>query len=146
MKTQSYLFLVFLLVVLVFILGVRYGQQVERTDRVPTPVTSRAPAPTIALDTKTYIHQGCGVSFIYPAWWHNEVTSSRSASFAFAGQTVMSVICDKTNLPAPIGTNPTEWRKKDPKTGLTVTVKVNDGQKNWLRLVGATLEFISPTP
>lgn len=51
--TKPYLFLLFLLIILVFIIGVRYGQKVEKTNKVMidyllsiTPTKSPTPTPT----------------------------------------------------------------------------------------------------
>lgn len=52
MKSKSYLFLFLLSLLLVFILGVRYGQRVEQTNKAInyllsiTPTTSISPTPT----------------------------------------------------------------------------------------------------
>lgn len=45
MKTKPYLFLFFLIVILVFILGVRYGQKVERNNKVVDYLLSITPLP-----------------------------------------------------------------------------------------------------
>lgn len=58
MKKTSYVFLFFLFVVLIFILGVRYGQKVEKNNKVVdyilsiTPYPTYTPYPTVEL-TKT---------------------------------------------------------------------------------------------
>lgn len=46
MKIKPYLFLFFLIVILVFILGVRYGQRVEKNNKVVDYVLSITPYPT----------------------------------------------------------------------------------------------------
>ena len=71
-KTTPYLFLGFLLLVLLFIVGFRYGQQVEIANKainvvknISPPVTS---VPSITpLAFKTYKHAPCGVQFLLPA-------------------------------------------------------------------------------
>ena len=46
MKKTSYFFLFFLLVVLIFILGVRYGQKVEKNNKIVDYILSITPYPT----------------------------------------------------------------------------------------------------
>lgn len=46
MKKTSYVFLFFLFVVLIFILGVRYGQKVEKNNKVVDYILSITPYPT----------------------------------------------------------------------------------------------------
>lgn len=58
MKKTSYVFLLFLIVILIFILGIRYGQKVEKNNKVVdyilsiTPYPTYTPYPTLEL-TKT---------------------------------------------------------------------------------------------
>ena len=58
MKIKPYLFLFSLVVILTFILGVRYGQKVEKNNKVVdyllsiTPFPTYTPYPTIPLPTK----------------------------------------------------------------------------------------------
>ena len=51
MKIKSYLFLFFLVVILVFILGVRYGQKVERNNKVVDYILSITPFPSSPPNT-----------------------------------------------------------------------------------------------
>ena len=46
MKKTSYIFLFFLFVVLIFILGVRYGQKVEKNNKAVDYILSITPYPT----------------------------------------------------------------------------------------------------
>ncbi|MEK7097092.1 MAG: hypothetical protein AAB705_04020 [Patescibacteria group bacterium] len=46
MKLKPYLFLFFLIVILIFILGVRYGQRVEKNNKVVDYILSITPYPT----------------------------------------------------------------------------------------------------
>lgn len=151
MKTKPYLFLLILLILLTFILGVRYGQKVEKTNKtinylISLPPT-QPPFPTTVLETKKFLHKGCSVSFSYPAWWKVEKQSTQSADFSFEKKSVMTLKCNKNNSSDKPKTNwLTTFQKKDPKTGMMVTININDRQKNWLQLIEKTLEFISPTP
>ncbi len=46
MKIKSYVFLIVLVVILFFILGVRYGQKIEKNNKVVDYVLSITPYPT----------------------------------------------------------------------------------------------------
>lgn len=59
MKTKSYFLLFVMVLVLIFILGVRYGQNVEKNNKVVdyilsiTPYPTYTPYPTISIPSKT---------------------------------------------------------------------------------------------
>ena len=59
MKTKSYALLFAMILILIFILGVRYGQKVEKNDKAVdyilsiTPYPTYTPYPTISVPTKT---------------------------------------------------------------------------------------------
>lgn len=73
-KNLPYIFLLLLIIVLIFLGGVKYGQKVEETNKVikyVLSVTPTKPAPTQIpekpLEYKTFIDQYiCGVKFLYP--------------------------------------------------------------------------------
>jgi hypothetical protein len=70
MKNKSYLLLILLTIVLAFVLGVRYGQRVEKTNKTidylltitPTP---RLPTPT-PVKYKEYKSKRWGLKFTLP--------------------------------------------------------------------------------
>lgn len=70
MKLKTYLFIGFLLFMLFFILGVRYGQYVEKQNKVIdyflsiTPTQPPSPTPTISYIE--YKSRRWGLKFIYP--------------------------------------------------------------------------------
>lgn len=71
MKIKPYLFLFFLIILLTFILGVRYGQKVEKNNKVvdyilklPTPTVPVTPTPPKYIEYKS---KKWGLKFIYPA-------------------------------------------------------------------------------
>jgi len=71
MKLKPYLFLFFLIVILAFILGVRYGQKVEKNNKtidyllkLPTPTMPVTPTPVRYIEYKS---KKWGLKFTYPA-------------------------------------------------------------------------------
>lgn len=70
MKAKPYIFLLVLVAILIFILGTRYGQNVEKTNKTINYLISLPPTkppPKIKpLDYLTYKSTTCGISFIYP--------------------------------------------------------------------------------
>jgi hypothetical protein len=71
MKLKSYLFLFFLIVLLFFVLGVRYGQKVEKNNKV-IDYLLRLPSPTVPISPtpptyKEYKSKKWGLKFTYPA-------------------------------------------------------------------------------
>lgn len=73
MKPKTYVFVFLLLIILFFILGVRYGQYVEKQNKIIdfllsiTPTKPPTPTPTIAY--KEYKSRRWGLKFIYPENW-----------------------------------------------------------------------------
>ncbi|OGK42426.1 hypothetical protein A2954_01115 [Candidatus Roizmanbacteria bacterium RIFCSPLOWO2_01_FULL_37_12] len=85
LKKASILFLLILFIILVFIIGVRRGQQVEKTNKTINYLISIPPSATlqptqIPLEFKEYIHKGCGLKFLYPSSFLLEKNSSTSGS------------------------------------------------------------------
>jgi len=52
MKTKPYLFLFFLVIILVFILGIRYGQRIEKNNKVVDYLLSITPYPIASPKSK----------------------------------------------------------------------------------------------
>ncbi|MGB9883597.1 MAG: hypothetical protein ACPLRN_03745 [Microgenomates group bacterium] len=70
--SKPYLFLVFLIIILVFIIGVRYGQSVEKANKVIdyflsiTPTKPPTPTPTWTMtDYKSKKYQ---IKIVYPSF------------------------------------------------------------------------------
>lgn len=100
MKTKSYLFLFFLLSVLLFIVGVRYGQRVEKTNKnienvlkIPTS-TPKNVAPLIFL---TLENKNCGIKLLYPDSFQKTDVSSSSGALKEDGENVFQFNCDQKN-------------------------------------------------
>lgn len=71
MKTKPYLFLFFLIVLLTFVLGVRYGQRVEKNNKIVDFILSITPTPKPPTPTPVkyidYKSKKWGLKFTYPA-------------------------------------------------------------------------------
>lgn len=85
-KKGPYILILILIIFLIFILGVRYGQKVERTNKIINYLISIPPSPTgeptqIPLSFKTYVNKICGVKFLYPSNFKIGEESSESAKF-----------------------------------------------------------------
>lgn len=86
-KIIPYIFLAFLFAILLFIIGVRYGQRVEQVNKTISYLVSLPPSPTVAptlppLGFSTYIHSDCGVTFLIPNLIEKTKESSNSALFS----------------------------------------------------------------
>lgn len=86
-KAGPYILIAMLLVILMFILGVRYGQRVEKTNKMIDYLISLPPSATlqptqIPLNFKEYSHKGCGIKFLYPSSLEKTEESSLSAKLS----------------------------------------------------------------
>lgn len=86
-KTLPYVFLAFLFAVLLFILGVRYGQRIEQVNKTIDYIVKMPPSPTVYPTVKPvafseYSHKGCSLSFLVPNTLEKIKESSNSAVFA----------------------------------------------------------------
>ena len=81
-KIKSYVFLFVITLILIFILGVRYGQNVEKNNKVVNYLLSITPTPKPPTPTpvkyKGYKSKKWGLKFTYPA--DLEVKESSKAS------------------------------------------------------------------
>jgi len=100
MKNRSYVMLFFLTVVLFFILGVRYGQRVEQTNKAINYFLSitptKIPTPSVPLEFKKYILKNCGISFLYPSLLELK-SESTGAALLVQKDTSLEIGCDKSN-------------------------------------------------
>lgn len=82
MQFKSYLLLFFLILILIFILGVRYGQNIEKTNKVINYVLSitptKVPIPT-PLKYATSEGKIWRIKFTYPSFLKIKEDPSRSA-------------------------------------------------------------------
>ena len=102
-KIGPYILLFTLTIVLIFIVGVRYGQNVEKTNKaVNTYLLSITPTKTVPttppLQFQTYTSKSCGISFLYPDSLTKVEESSTSAQFNQGEETAIKFICEKNNF------------------------------------------------
>jgi len=97
-KTVPYLFLGLLCIVLFFVIGVRYGQSVQKANQtVPTPTgaPSATPAPPDKpLRFNSFSHEGCRLSFLYPSSLEIDRTATNGAMFRQESRIALSFDCD----------------------------------------------------
>lgn len=100
MNKAPLLLLVVLTCILVFVIGLRYGQYVERTNKQNAAAAQLTPSPTTqpAKQNKgfrTFSHVQCGFQVLLPNSFEKGKQSSTSASFLDEGASVASFSCDK---------------------------------------------------
>lgn len=162
-KTLPYVFLAFLFAILLFILGVRYGQRVEQVNKTIDYIVKMPPSPTPQPTVRpvaftVYSHKGCSLSFLVPNSLEKTNESSNSAVFAGVDKKLeIALSCEKTpfiqsNSERIINLNKTirsfEKETKDTHsyrfyhsiTGKVITLTVT---KQYLPLIQKSLEFIS---
>jgi len=103
MKNQyaPYIFLGILLTVFVFILGLRYGQKVEKTNKainylISLPPTKSVPT-NIPLEFKTYENKDCHIRFLYPSELIIKNVGSNSAELVEDKMTTIKLSCQMKN-------------------------------------------------
>jgi len=160
-KNLPYFFLLFLFIVLVFIVGVRYGQKVEQTNKTISYLLKISPTampqPTLPpLAFITYSHSGCAVSFLVPNLIEKTKESSTSALFSTQSQKLaLAVMCEKKPLiqaqNEKMGTlngvrtfvvetkDTTSYRFYNPKNALIVTLTAS---KDYDSLVQKSFSFL----
>ena len=122
-----YILLGILFFILVFIMGVRYGQRVEKTNKQIAAIislTPKSPIPTMSeIKYKTYQNKDCQLEFLYPSVFKKEKETTTSASFISdfisKNRNELSFSCDKedhyvsTLKDAKIATNEAEFQQKN---------------------------------
>lgn len=100
-----YIFLLFLVLILVFVGGLRYGQSVEKTNKVVdyllsiTPSPTHKPEPTPAITFETFAHAGCGLTLMIPK--STTIVENASGS-ATLGTTPDTILFDCQKKPSAI--------------------------------------------
>lgn len=105
-RKLPFYFLGALFILLVFMIGLRYGQQVERVNKITSYLISIPPSPTKTptlppFSLIAYHHKNCDVSFSFPNSFHIEKETSMSANLVEGKTTHLTLSCDpKTIIPA----------------------------------------------
>lgn len=98
MNPKSTILLLILVSIVLFMIGINLGKQIERSDKKYDAMLSITPAPTMASPTnpplsfKSYMNKGCGVSLVLPKTMV-EKTASLSASIT-EGSNLIKLSCD----------------------------------------------------
>ncbi len=83
-----------LLLILFFIVGVRYGQRVEKTNKNISAILSTTPKPT-SYEYKKYKNDFCALEFSYPNNLKLSKETTSSAEFKSKKVAVLNFSCDK---------------------------------------------------
>ncbi len=104
-KIGPYILIGLLTLTLIFILGVRYGQKVEKTNKfieyaisLPTPQLQPT---TIPLAFNTFTHQECGIKFLYPLSLEIQTNASESAVLTEENKPAMQITCSDALIQPP---------------------------------------------
>ncbi len=100
-KKGPYILITILIILLVFVLGVRYGQRVERTNKIINYLISLPPSPTAEpsqkpVEFQTYSNKVCGIQFLYPNSWLSS-QSTPEARFTDKNGTTILIGCEQPN-------------------------------------------------
>lgn len=162
MKLKSWLFLFVLIIIIVFILGVRYGQKVEQTNKVINYLVSlpptKPPPTAFPINFKTYQNKVCGIRFLIPSTINIEDQSSDSAKFNENGEKIFQFNCqkgvkleeeEKTATPSVTFRNKKVFGKKDNNKAVFIINNPANGKKIYINtrlsffpLLEKSLEFI----
>lgn len=163
-KRIPYFFLSFLLLILFFVVGLRWGQNIEKTNKIINYLISIPPTATLIptqlpLKFEAYKHTGCAIQFLKPTSF-NAIMESSTGAILREGNKMnvrMSFDCDKKATP-PSATASVEilfqkqtilseekpnsylFSLKNPSTKLTTIFFVD---KSLYPLLEKSLEFVS---
>ena len=162
-KRLPYIFIGLLTLILIFIIGLRWGQSIERTNKTINYLISIPPTATLAptqppLGFKTYKHTVCGVQFLYPDTYEVVKESSNGAMLQEKEEIKLSFDCAKTKQTVLVASESVKLRfqnkplvamekQKDyifqiqsPRSGIIISFFIN---KNLFPLFEKSLEFIT---
>lgn len=110
LKKASLIFILTLFIVLIYTVGVRQGQQVEKTNKIVNYLISLPPSPTIQpsqipLEFKLFTNKYCGIEFLIPSGIIIDKETSASASMSNRSLLArpqnmnreISISCEKNN-------------------------------------------------
>lgn len=142
-KSGPYILLTVLVVVLVFIVGVRYGQRVEKTNKSVSALLSippTKPQPTqVSVTFKTYSGKACGAQFLYPS--NLDLAKESSASVQLVKNDVVVLDLNCVASPSAVSKDKKLEIKLNPQTGKKVYFSLSE---DLLPLFATSLKFIFP--
>ncbi len=102
MRKGPVILLVVLSLILFFILGVRYGQRVEKTNKEIAQLLkitpAQKPSPTKPVSYLTYANSTCDLEFVYPSNYKILKEQNESASFSINNKdAAFAFSCEETN-------------------------------------------------
>jgi len=100
-RRGPYYFITALLLILFFIVGVRYGQRVEKTNNKISQTLSVTPKPSPSIDIskfKSYKSNLCDMEFLYPSKLEIIDNTTPSANLESEKEVVFSFLCDKKEV------------------------------------------------
>lgn len=106
-KRGPFILLSALIIVLAFIVGVRYGQTVEKANKVIDYLNKLAltPSPTpvkpTPIEFKTYQNKICGVSFLYPSSFSLKDATNEAVFADESGAKQIDLSCPPLNVLRP---------------------------------------------
>ena len=96
-KISPYIFLAILTIILIFIIGVRYGQKVEQTNKIVNYLISlpptKAPVTPAPVAFTAFENKYCGIRFLTPSTLKIQYESTSSAKFNEAGKMTFQFDC-----------------------------------------------------
>ncbi len=145
MKRKSVAVLFLLIIIVVFIIGVRYGSHVEQTNKAVNYILSlpptKPPVPTLSKEFKTFAHKECGVSFLYPAWIQTIKETTISAVFEQKSKKLIVITCRTKSSSDSANIGMSFFQKTNTTTKKTVNFFVDN---SLAPLVEKTVEFNPP--
>lgn len=109
MRRGPIIFVLVLVLLLVFIGGVRYGQRVEKVNKTVSylisltpPTQPPTPLPTpLSVKYKIFSHKPCSVSFLYPSYMKITKESSQAAALVQDESTQLVFSCARVQPKFP---------------------------------------------
>jgi hypothetical protein len=108
-RRLPYLFLLLLIFIIIFILGLRRGIEVEKTNKkmnyilsiTQTRPTIISPSPYPPVNYLTFQHKGCGLRFLYPSSLEKTKETTTSAQLQSSVGEVLEFTCEKSDTITP---------------------------------------------
>lgn len=140
MNPKSIIFLLMLLSLVLFLVGINLGKTIEKVNKtsVIKPTTSTAPLPTITdslFHTNNVISKLCGIDFLLPDTFKSQSSSSDSGTFVKNKQ-IIKYTCKKNDL--------NEFITK--KTDMTATAVTINSRKIPIYTIEGNTLFVVTNP